>query len=205
VHRGVPFASPLQWQLARDGIRIGGAAPELRAGNAGAVQLAWTRHQAAIETWAAHFGVPVELIIATMVTENGSLDPEARKVEPRDVSVGLMQTLVGTARDMLPGDPIDETWLKVPSNSIKAGTAYIAKKSSVTNFDPPLVAASYNAGSLRPPQGATTNRWNLHCTPRADAGIADGCHIDVFVQWFNVSSEFFGRQNIPPEWSFTAT
>ncbi len=49
----------------------------------------------------------------------------------------------------------------------------IRKQRDVTNFEPPLVAAAYNAGSLR---RSDENRWKLRST---------GGHIDRFCLFFN--------------------
>src|SRR4051794_37888263 len=73
-------------------------------------------------------------------------------------SVGLMQTLVTTARQVLGMTNLTADDLLNPATSIRAGTAYIAQQRVSTHFDPPLVAAAYNAGSLRR-EDASANRW----------------------------------------------
>ena len=48
-----------------------------------------------------------------------------------------------------------------------------------TRFDPPLVAAAYNAGGVYH-DPVPANRWRLRCYP-----IGTGAHVDRFVAWFN--------------------
>jgi hypothetical protein len=45
-------------------------------------------------------------------------------------------------------------------------------------MDPVLVAAAYNAGSLRK-ETATANPWRLRCYP-----LNTGKHISRFVEWY---------------------
>ena len=65
-----------------------------------------------------------------------------------------------------------------PALSIEAGVRYIAKQRRFTDYDPPLVAAAYNAGGLHPPREGDANPWRLRST---------GDHISRFVQYFNDS------------------
>jgi soluble lytic murein transglycosylase-like protein len=119
------------------------------------------------------------LIVATIAAESGG-DPNARRAEPRinDESVGLMQTLVGTARQALGNRTLDGDDLLRPEISIEAGTAYIAQQRGLSHFDPPLVAAAYNAGSLRR-DASPGNRWKLLCYP-----TGTGRHIENWVAFF---------------------
>ena len=138
--------------------------------------------------------MPAELIVATIATESGG-DPNARRSEPKlgDENVGLMQTLVGTAQRTLGRQQLTGDDLLTPATSIAAGTAYIAQQRGSTHFDPPLVAAAYNAGSLRH-EDAEANRWLLVCYPSGT-----GRHIDNFVEWFSdcvkVSTQYGWGQN----------
>ncbi|MBT8381705.1 MAG: lytic transglycosylase domain-containing protein, partial [Ignavibacteria bacterium] len=69
--------------------------------------------------------------------------------------------------------------LKKPSNSIKAGTSYIAEQFPITNFDPPKVACAYNSGGVYQNRGKK-NRWKMRQYP-----IGTAKHCDRFVNWFN--------------------
>lgn len=162
-------------------------APEVWGGPPQTVRRVWSDYEDAIRTWGRDFGVPVELIISTICTES---DGEARAIreEPRyvsdeqtpdRVSVGVMQTLIATARSTLEEPNIDRDWLLDPNNSIRAGTAYIAQQWKETHLDPPKVACAYNAGGLYY-NDSPDNRWRMRQYP-----IGTSKHADRFVKWFN--------------------
>jgi len=197
----------VQWRLANDGIRIDGAAPENTGGRPLTVSRVWSAFAEPITTWGNHYDVPVELIIATACTETRG-DPERVRREPgyisdeetpHRISPGLMQTLISTARDALSGeidDIVDRAWLLVPSNSIRAGTAYISQQRAATNYDPPKVACAYNAGSVIR-NDSPGNRWKMRQFP-----IGTSEHADRFVKWFNDGFRFFDGPVTPPANSF---
>ena len=197
----------VEWCLAEDGIRIDGAAPETTGGRPLTVRRVWNAFGPSMSKWGAHYGVPVELIVATACTETRGRPDRVRtepgfvsdEETPHRVSPGLMQTLISTARSALAGETdeaIDRAWLLVPDNSIRAGTAYIAGQRSKTSFDPPKVACAYNAGSVIRNNGAE-NRWKMRQFP-----IGTGEHADRFVAWFNDSFRFFDDLDEPPENAF---
>ncbi|MFV0359624.1 peptidoglycan-binding protein [Tropicimonas sp.] len=173
------FADGVKWALVASGISVEGGSPERTGGAPATVTRIWNDFGEPCRYWARRFGVPVELIVATIATESGG-DPDAERDEPQinDKSVGLMQTLITTARAALDRPNLSGRDLRDPSLSIEAGTAYIAAQRKSTLFDPPLVAAAYNAGSLRREE-AEANRWRLVCYPKNT-----GHHIDRFVSWF---------------------
>ncbi len=186
------FATSAEWRMSAAGISVDGAPAARTPGKPRSVERIWERYGADCGDAAVRFGVPVELIVATIATESGG-DPEARRAEPRlkTESVGLMQTLVTTAREALGQHGLTGDDLLDPATSIAAGTAYIAQQRKSTRFDPPLVAAAYNAGSLRR-DPAPQNRWNLVCYPSGT-----GAHIDRFVAWFGDAMAVAG----PADWS----
>ncbi len=173
------FAEGVPWALQPEGISVDGAPPRGTAGNPDTVSEIWKRYGDRCSASAKRFGVPVELVVATIATESGG-NPNARRAEQKigDESVGLMQTLVATARQVLGRNDINGGDLLDPVLSIDAGTAYIAQQRSSTHFDPPLVAAAYNAGSLRR-DDAEANRWKLLCFP-----TGTGRHVDNYASWF---------------------
>lgn len=188
----------VSWALTLQGISVEGALPSGTAGEPTTVRNIWTRYGELCSQYAKRYGVPVELIVATIATESGG-DQNARRAEPqiKDESVGLMQTLVKTARGALGQRDILAEHLLKPELSIEAGTAYIAQQRGTTHFDPPKVAAAYNAGSLRRDRG-DANRWRLLCYP-----TGTGRHIDRFVAFFadcmHVSAEMdWGKQTDVP-------
>ena len=144
--------------------------------------------------------------MATIATESSG-DATAIRFEPRyksdeatpdQVSPGLMQTLISTARSALGNNAINRSWLLQPDNSIQAGTAYILKQSQHTGFDPPVVACCYNAGSVLP-NDSPKNRWRMQQYP-----IGTSEHCDRFVKWFNDCVTVFAGLTNPPPVSFSA-
>ncbi|WP_353641592.1 transglycosylase SLT domain-containing protein [Mesorhizobium sp. WSM2239] len=174
------FPDGVSWALSPRGVSIDEAPAQGTPGKPTTVRTIWQRYGALCAAAAKQYGVPVELIVATIATESSG-DANARRSEPKinDESVGLMQTLVATARSATGRKNLRSDDLLDPRSSIEAGTAYIAQQRGSTWFDPPLVAAAYNAGSLRR-DDADANRWKLVCFPRGT-----GKHIDKFVAWFS--------------------
>ena len=116
-------------------------------------------------------GVPLELVVATTAVESRG-DPSAVRGEPDGrQSVGLMQTLTGTAAEMM-GGTVEAPQLLGPAFSIEAGTRYIARQRQRTGYEPPLVAAAYNSGGL---YQSDANPWRLRST---------GDHISRLCQFF---------------------
>lgn len=173
------FPAGVTWSLVPAGISIEGASAKGTAGEPKTVRKVWEDYGVLCADAAKRYGVPVELIVATIATESSG-NPNARRAEPKinDESVGLMQTLVATARSVTGRTTLRGDDLLDPRTSIDAGTAYIASQRGSTHFDPPLVAAAYNAGSLRLDDG-DSNRWKLRCFP-----LGTGAHLDRFVAWF---------------------
>ncbi len=168
------------------------------------VRRIWRDFKEPLVQWSDHYGVPVEIIIATIATESAGKPRALRKepgyksdaATPHRVSPGLMQTLISTARSALKDKSINRQWLFVPSNSIKAGTAYIAQQSKKTGMDPPLVFAAYNAGGVYLQTGAN-NRWKTRQFP-----IGTGKHVDRAVNYFNACFAMWGRDGDAPKTSF---
>jgi hypothetical protein len=106
-----------------------------------------------------------------------------------------MQTLLSTAREAL-AMSFDRAYLLDPQHSIQAGGAYLRRQVRVTGFDPPLVAAAYNAGRLAH-QSGSANRWKLRQFP-----IGTGAHCDRFVRFFNDAVFVLGRHAVRPSFSF---
>jgi hypothetical protein len=197
--------SVITWRLTPKGVLIGDAnEPETTGGEPRTVRRVWQSFNDPIETWAQRFGVPVELIIATICTESGG-DASAVREEPgyisdaqtpNKVSPGLMQTLISTAQQTLGDDAIDRAWLLNPGNSIRAGTAYIAQQWKQTHLDPPKVACAYNAGGVYH-NPSPENRWRMRQYP-----INSSAHADRFVKWFNDCFRMFEADDVSPSMSF---
>lgn len=199
------YRDSVEWLMSPEGILIENGRPlETSGGEPKTVRSVWQRFSVPIEEWAAKFGVPVELIVATICTETRG-DPAAVREEPgfisdektpNKVSPGLMQTLISTARDVL-GDPsIDRRWLLEPDNAIRAGAACIARQWTSTHFDPPKVACAYNAGGVYY-NASEANRWKMRQYP-----INSSAHADRFVRWFNDCFIVFREDNVGPRVSF---
>lgn len=198
VNHGI-FGS-VEWRLARDGIRIAEAAPEVTSGRPVTVRRVWEAFGGSIARWSDAFDVPVELVLATICTETRG-DPLALRREPgyvsdeetpHRISPGIMQTLISTAREALDDQSIDRAWLLVADNSIQAGTAYISQQRRKTLLDPPKVACAYNAGSVIR-NDSPNNRWKMRQFP-----IGTSHHADRFVEWFNDTFRLFVTLDAPP-------
>jgi hypothetical protein len=173
------FDDGVWWALTPAGITVEGAPPQSTPGEPATCRAVWKRYGDLFSAAARQYGVPVELLIATALTESRG-DPNARRAEPKinDASTGLMQTLRATARQALGRRDITDDDLLDPATSINAGAAYIAQQRASTHFDPPLVAAAYNAGSIRRDSGSA-NRWKILVYP-----TGTGRHLDSYIAWF---------------------
>ena len=198
------FRDSVLWQLTTEGICIDGKNPENFGGDPQTVRRVWRDFKIPIKEWSLKFGVPAELIIATICTESYG-KPESLRKEPgyisddetpQKISLGLMQTLLSTAAATLRLDGIDRNWLIQPENSIRAGTGYIAQQWRSTHFDPPKVACAYNAGGIYY-NNSPTNRWKMRQYP-----ISSAKHADRFVKWFNECFLMFKRDHVIPTVSF---
>lgn len=107
-----------------------------------------------------------------------------------DYSAGPMQVLATTARWVIRAQRLDYDAFAVaraferrpeppdalpmydPAISIDLGAAVIRQRMAQTGDDPILVAAAYNAGSLR---RSAANAWHLHCY---------GDHLDRAAKWY---------------------
>ena len=202
------FRDSVRWALTAKGISIANEAPERTKGKPETVSRVWSELRVPLAEWSSTFGIPVELIIATICTESGgNLKVEAREEKgyvsdeetPNRVSPGIMQTLISTARTALGNDSIDRAWLSQPANSIQAGTAYIASQWKITHLDPPKVACAYNAGAVYY-NAAEENRWKMRQYP-----VGTAAHADRFIKWLNDCFEVLGAQNNLPDMSFVTT
>lgn len=142
--------------------------------------------------WEAHFKVGN--------VGDGAVDGKATG----DYSAGPMQVMADTARGLTDQEslPYDKArdfpffkskpskaptklGLYDPAISIDVGACYIARQSGVTEGNPILVAAAYNAGSLR---ASGTSIWGLHATHD---------HLDRAAKWYGDACEVLsalGRQ-----------
>ncbi len=171
------FPGSVQWALTPDGISVDGGQVARTVGQPETVRRIWRDYGELILAAARARSVPLELIVATIAAESHGR-PDAYRQEPdKRESSGLMQTLLGTAGEVL-GYPVTVEELRDPATSIAAGTGYIAQQRKITQFDPPLVAAAYNAGRIRLAD-YPGNPWKLHCHPPET-----GKHVTEFVRWF---------------------
>lgn len=199
------YKNGISWRLHPQGLLIANdSTPIGTGGEPKTVARIWEQFSSPLTHWSTELKVPVELIIATICTESSG-NPNAVREEPgfideirtpHKISPGLMQTLISTARAALNKDDIDKAWLLNASNSIQAGTAYIAGQWKQTRFDPPKVACAYNAGGIYH-NDSPRNRWKMRQYP---IGTAE--HADRFVKWFNDCFRFFQAAGGAPACSF---
>ena len=193
--------SPARWRVTPRGIEVN-ARLERTKGQPISVTNVWKAFHDPINAAATRFGVPVPLIIATICTESQPIgDPRSIRLEPgfisdektpHKVSPGLMQTLISTARGALNNPKIDRAFLFNPANSIMAGTAVMAHDFPQTGYDPPLVAAKYNAGSIIV-NNHPGNRCRLRQFP-----LNTSKHVDRFVAFFNDACFMLATHPIRP-------
>lgn len=189
-----------EWRLTPDGIvsrgpdgleehhRTRGAPRTMRVYLAG-----WSDE---LRTVAREEGVPLALLLMTIATENGpaSIDEELIRIPvrrepgyvsdeatPRKLSVGPCHPLLSTAREVMADPDIDRGWLQVVENNLRVAARYIRRSATQHGYDPILVAATYNAGSIRQapatpgPEGHIGNRWHLYSW---------GNHLDRAATWY---------------------
>jgi hypothetical protein len=181
------FNNGVRWRLTTDGVEIEGSGIERTSGTPATATKIWTDFSDEINGWSQKFNVPAVIIIATIATESNGREGAIRKepgyvsdsTTPGRISVGLMQTLISTARGTLHNNTIDRDDLKTSNISIQAGTSFIADQRSKTLLDPPKVACAYNAGSIVENRNAG-NRWRMRQFP-----IGTSAHCDRFIQFFN--------------------
>ena len=101
--------------------------------------------------------------MTTIAVESGGRIKAALTEPDGRTSVGLMQTLTGTASEVM-GRPVTAQELQDPKISIEAGVRYIASQREKTLYDPILVGAAYNAGGLHPPREQDDNPYRLRST-----------------------------------------
>lgn len=189
------FDSRSTWCLTRDGFVLNGKAPRGTPGEPLTARAALSLFSIEFRAAASEFGVPIELLVACACTETG-VDirrgrDAARAAErhepgftsyaasPHRVSIGVMQTLLSTARSALHDPLLQPVDLRSPSTSIRAGAAYMASQRRQTRYDPPLVAAAYNAGGVYddPVPGLP---FSLRDFP-----AGEDRHVERFCQFFN--------------------
>jgi hypothetical protein len=201
------FSGGLRWRLTPEGIEVEGRSfvpPGAAPGTMLAVRRAFDWFGPHIRAAAIETGVPIELLVATACTESlgdtrraatPAAAAAARREEPgfvsdeatpHRVSIGLMQTLISTARQVLPLPAEDPAMTRItaatlldPAQSILAGASYIAAQAGVTRLDPPVVACAYNAGGVYEQRGPA-NHWRMR-----QYTIGTPNHADRFVIFFN--------------------
>jgi Transglycosylase SLT domain len=188
------YADGCQWTVNSDGVAIDDAPVIGTPGEPATARRVLGWFGAEIDRAAAEFNVPAILLAATICAESAGGQPDLAKVTaarrnepgwvsdastPSRVSVGCCQTLISTARVALRSLGLTADDLAQPEVSIRAAAAVIAGARRVTGFDPPLVAAAYNAGGLYY-DGTDANRWKLRCYP-----LGTGRHIDRYVAYYN--------------------
>ncbi len=198
------FKEGCRWSLTKDGvlvdeetIAVSGPA-EMKI-----VSQVFASFAQPLSTVLVKIQVPVEVVVACICTESGG-SPNAKRLEPGGdtvnseltpsrVSWGLTQTLLSTARSALRRPDLPLADLLIPEVSIRAGATYMWTQARATGFDPPLVAAAYNAGGLYY-NDSTSNRWRLRQYP-----IGTSAHVDRFLRLFNAAMAVVSEANLPPE------
>lgn len=157
------FDATALWHLAHDGLSVNGRV-QGTVGEPATARRAFDFFGAEFRAAAREFSVPIELLVACACAEAGVHIRQGREAAcrserrepgfisyaatPHRVSIGVMHTLLSTARGALGYPGLMAEDLCDPRVSIRAGAAYIASQRFQTRWDPPLVGAAYNAGGV---------------------------------------------------------
>jgi hypothetical protein len=186
------FAGAVRWQVSNDGLTVeGDPKPLFNAADEREVGAVMTQYGSMICAVTAKIQVPIELIVACICIESSGKADAIRhepgcslinpELTPQKISIGLTQTLLSTAREALQRPTLHIADLCDPALAIEAGASYMWRQGRLTGFDPPLVGAAYNAGSLRFDSTAQ-NRWRLVQYP-----IGTPQYDDRFIRFFNAA------------------
>lgn len=188
------FDSTARWHLTPRGLAVNGVVTGT-PGEPETARKAFAFFGIEFRAAAKQYGVPIELLVACACAESGVHIRQGREqarmserrepgftsygASPHRVSVGVMHTLISTARQALADPLLGAIDLQQPGVSIRAGAAYIGAQKRHTRFDPPLVAAAYNAGGVYddPTPGLP---FSLRDFP-----FGQDRHIERFVAYFN--------------------
>lgn len=185
----------VRWRLTPAGVEVEGEGLQRTPGDPTTCRRIWREFRAPLVRWSTLYQLPVELLIATAATESRG-NPGAIRTEPGyvsdletpdRVSIGLMQTLLATAREVT-GVPWMPHALLEPNASTMAGGGYVRTQADETRLDPVLVCCSYNAGGAYP---SLKNRWGLRQT--------EG-HADRFTKWIGDAIAVVGATGQSPPW-----
>lgn len=203
------FRNSVPWRLTAGGILTGRGPVRIQPRERyrlKSVPRAWRKYGTLIRAAARRYRVPAELFLTIIINES-ALNPKAFKTyrgyvsdrkTPNRISVGLGQILIGTARFLLRNPSIDRAWLEKPRNNIRMIGLYLHRQYRLTGFDPPKVAAAYNAGGLYR-QNGRRNRWKMRNYP-----VGRSVYIDLFVAVFDESMRYLARHPYRPRESFAA-
>lgn len=188
-----PFPDGKRWKLTPDGIKVEGEGVPRSKGHPHTVLTLWKDFGEDILQAAWETACPVDMVVAMVPIEarrlKGTLhfDPKSSRKEPGYISdkqtphrrsVGLMQTLLSTAKHMDKifglNFPVSTPLLEDPYYSLLYGSAYISYQIMRYGMDPILICGAYNAGSLRQTH---KNDWKI---------LTYGpTRMDRYTQWFN--------------------
>lgn len=180
------------WRVAPDGIHTSDEGPHRTRGEPTSVRLYLAVWGEELRAVAWDQGVPVALLLMTICTENGGAKLDGQRLvypaerrepgftsyeaTPHKVSFGPCHVLLSTARAALGDRTLTARDCMDPGVNIRAMAAYVAQQFDRTGFDPILVAAAYNAGSVKTAtSGKLSNPWRLRSWPG---------HLDRAAAWY---------------------
>jgi hypothetical protein len=176
------FAGSPAWRLGPNGVELRGQAlkrdrhVDYRLGK---IEPVWERFGPAIAAAARRYGVPAELIVTVIVEETGGNPGVVYRYRgyvsdaatPSRISLGIGGMLLSVARAIAPEERarIDRAWMLKADNAIDLIGRLLHVQYKDTGFDPPIVAAVYNAGGLYA-RGGT--RWHMVNSTYVDSSAA---------------------------------
>lgn len=192
------FSPGRLWYLREEGVAFEGEEAVFRTpGEPLTMRRLWELHGVSFRVASRLAFVPAELLMATAATETKipgrpECNAEAIRREkgwvsdeetPNRVSMGLMQLLISTAREVSGNALAGRAELMDPAWSIRVAAMYIRRQAArsgghATFLDPVLVAAAYNAGGLYR-QLSPENWTRLRQFP---IGTAE--HVNRFLAWY---------------------
>ncbi|MDQ6721523.1 MAG: hypothetical protein M3003_12120 [Candidatus Dormibacteraeota bacterium] len=194
-----PFPDGVNWRLTPAGVEIKDSGVERTRGEPTTAIRVWEAFATEINSTARDRRVPCALILGLICTESGGEEGAVRtdrgytsdEKTPDKVHIGVTGLDLAAAREVMQLS-FDRWWLIHGCNAIVATAAVLADQWRQTSFDPPLVAAQWNVGTIAY-ENARQNRWKLRGEPPGT-----GRYVDRFVRFFNDAVAVLNDHPVPP-------
>jgi peptidoglycan LD-endopeptidase CwlK len=189
----------IEWKVTPEGVVTRQDGLMRSAGSPLTVARFWVSWARELDAAAAATEVPMAILLMTVATESAAkwqgthftypavrLEPgyTSDDATPGRISFGPCHVTLQSYRNFM-GRNETRTQALDLGNNIMAAAKYIKEKSKSTGWDPILVAATYNAGSIVSSANTANNnfknRWNIRSwgnhLDRAARWYGDACHV----------------------------